>query len=113
MVVVVAGAPPQFVLQLICEREDVVDGRHQNVRLVNARKTQINLTPSDLVVSTSPQTVHVPHLLQAVGGQEAEQHVELLCAGVVAVRDLLHDPVSVLAVNFVSSSGETHGVLLV
>ena len=111
--VVVAGAPPQFVLQLTCEREDVVDGRHQNVRLVNARKTQINLTPSDLVVSTSPQTVHVPHLLQAVGGQEAEQHVELLCAGVVAVRDLLHDPVSVLAVNFVSSSGETHGVLLV
>ena len=111
--VVVAGAPPQFVLQLTCEREDVVDGRHQNVRLVNARKTQINLTPSDLVVAASPQTVHVPHLLQAVGGQEAEQHVELLCAGVVAVRDLLHDPVSVLAVNFVSSSGETHGVLLV
>ena len=59
-----------------------------------------------------PETVNISHLLESVGGQEVEQHVELLRAGVVAPRDLLHDPVSLLDGNFVSSSGETHDVVL-
>ena len=63
-----------------------------------------------LVVFLSlPETVHIPHLLEGVGWQKVEQHVELLRAGVVAPRDLLHDPVRVsLVVNLVRSSGETH-----
>ena len=35
---VVDVAPPQFVLKLTGEAEDVVDRRHQNVRLVDARQ---------------------------------------------------------------------------
>ena len=58
-----------------------------------------------------PETVHISDLLESVGRQEVEQHVELLGAGVVAPRDLLHHPLSLLVVHLVRSSGETHGVV--
>ena len=33
----VVVSPPQFVLKLTCEREDVVDSSHENICLINAK----------------------------------------------------------------------------
>ena len=48
-----------------------------------------------------PETVDISDLLDCVRRKEVKEHVELLCAGMVAVRYFLHDSVRVLAVDLV------------
>ena len=40
-ILTVVISPPKFVLELTCKRENVVDSRHQNIRLVNARSVTV------------------------------------------------------------------------